>query len=132
MKKFYLAFIILIFFSCNKNQKKIAISKFSLEEIPESFMGCSCLYSNSKESYDSGKYIYFDDFGDTAIISIHGNLVFLKFSKDKYSNGDYTVYIQNEVQVDEGYETTTYNAELVTLDNEGNKSIYKVYGVCGC
>ncbi len=132
MKYFYLILTFLITLSCNNQKEKIDITTFELSEIPESLYGCSCLFSNSKKEYDSEKYIYFDDFGDNCLISIDSKIVFLKPEEDKYKNENYTAYIQNKIQIDEGYESTTYNAELVLVDKKGNKQIYKVYGLCGC
>jgi hypothetical protein len=132
MKYFSLILTFLIALSCNSQKEKIDITTFELSEIPESLYGCSCLFSNSKEEYDSEKYIYFDDFGDNCLISIDSKIVFLKPEEDKYKNENYTAYIQNKIQIDEGYESTTYNAELVLVDKKGNKQIYKVYGLCGC
>lgn len=132
MKYFSLILTFLIILSCNSKKEKIDITTFSLSEIPSSLYGCSCLFSNSKEEYESEKYIYFDDFGDNCLISIDNKIVFLKPEGDKYKNEYYTAYIQNKIQIDEGYESTTYNAELVLIDKKGNKQIYKVYGLCGC
>ena len=132
MKYFYLILTFLITLSCNSQKEKIDITTFDLSEIPESLYGCSCLFSNSKKEYDSEKYIYFDDFEDNCLISIDSKIVFLKPEEDKYKNENYTAYIQNKIQIDEGYESTTYNAELVLVDKKGNKQIYKVYGLCGC
>ncbi|GAB7256482.1 hypothetical protein [Polaribacter sp. OB-PA-B3] len=132
MKYFSLILTFLIALSCNNQKDKIDITTFDLSEIPESLYGCSCLFSNSKKEYDSEKYIYFDDFEDNCLISIDSKIVFLKPEEDKYKNENYTAYIQNKIQIDEGYESTTYNAELVLVDKKGNKQIYKVYGLCGC
>ena len=132
MKYFSLILTFLIALSCNSQKEKIDISTFELSEIPESFYGCSCLFSNTKEEYEAEKYIYFDDFGDNCLISIDNKIVFLKPEGDKYKNEYYTAYIQNKIQIDEGYESTTYNAELIIVDKKGNRRIYKVYGLCGC
>jgi hypothetical protein len=132
MKYFSLILTFLIALSCNSPKEKIDITTFELSEIPESLYGCSCLFSNTKEEYESEKYLYFDDFGDNCLISIDNKIVFLKPEGDKYKNEYYTAYIQNKIQIDEGYESTTYNAELVIVDKKGYKQIYKVYGLCGC
>lgn len=119
-------------FSQNKSAENINVTTFTLSEIPDSLSGCSCLFSNSKEEYDSDKFIYFDDIGDNCLISINSNILFLSQESDEYSNDYYTAYIQNKIQVDEGYESTVYKAEIVIVDKKGNKKIFKVYGLCGC
>tara|TARA_R110001583_G_C5392534_1_gene384869 strand:- start:71 stop:469 length:399 start_codon:yes stop_codon:yes gene_type:complete len=132
MKYFSLILTFLIALSCNIQKEKIDISTFELSEIPESLYGCSCLFSKSKQEYDAEKYMYFDDFGDNCLISIDNKIIFLKPEGDKYKNEYYTAYIQNKIQIDEGYESATYNAELIIVDKKGNRRIYKVYGICGC
>ncbi len=119
-------------FSQNKSDENINVTTFALSEIPDSLSGCSCLFSNSKEEYDSDKFIYFDDIGDNCLISINNKILFLSQESDEYSNDYYTAYIQNKIQVDEGYESAVYKAELVIVDKKGNKKILKVYGLCGC
>ena len=53
MKYFSLILTFLIALSCNSQKEKIDISTFELSEIPESFYGCSCLFSNTKEEYEA-------------------------------------------------------------------------------
>ncbi len=119
-------------FSQQESEGNIDVTTFTLSEIPDSLTGCSCLFSNSREEYESNKFIYFDDIGDNCLISINGKIVFLIQEDDKYINEYYTVYIQNKKQVSEGYETTIYTAEFVIVDKKGNKRKYSVYGLCGC
>ena len=132
MKYFFLVLTFLIVLSCNNKIAKINVTTFELSEIPSSLYGCSCLFSNSKEEYESGKYIYFDDFGDNSLISINNEVIYLKKENGKYKNDYFTVFVQNKIQVGKGYESTTYKAELVIVDENDNKNIYIIYGLCGC
>ncbi|SNR74060.1 hypothetical protein SAMN04488009_3523 [Maribacter sedimenticola] len=132
MKYFSLLLTFLFALSCNDPKGKINSTAFELSEIPEYLYGCSCLFSKTKEEFESEKYIYFDDFGDNCLISIDNKIIFLKPNGNNYSDAYFTAYIQNKIQIDEGYENTSYNAELIIVDKKGNKQIYNVYGLCGC
>ena len=132
MKKWCLILIVLTGLSCHTKKEKGSITEFNLSAIPDSLYGCSCLFSNSKKEYESDKFIYFDDLVDHCLISINHEIVLLQKENDKYSNDAYTAYLQNKIQIDEGYESAIYHAELVIIDKKGGKSTYKVYGICGC
>ena len=132
MKYFSVLLIVFVVLSCNKQKATINLSTFTLSEIPDELAGCSCAFSKSKEDYESEKFIYFDDLGYTCLLSIDNTLVFLKGEKDQYKNEVYTAFIQNSIQIDEGYESTTYTAELVIKDAKGNEQVVPVYGLCGC
>jgi len=112
--------------------RSINLTSFKLSEIPDSLTGCSCLFSASIEKYNSDDFLYFDDIGNNCIISIDNEVLLLKSKDDKYYNETYTVYIQNKKEIGKGYESTEYNAELVIIDKKGNKTVTKIYGICGC
>jgi hypothetical protein len=132
MKKLCLMLTVLTALSCHPKKEKVSITEFNLTEIPDALSGCSCLFSNSKKDYESDKFIYFDDLGDHCLISVNHEIVLLQKENDKYSSDAYTAYLQNKIQIDEGYESAIYQAELVIIDKKGGKSTYKVYGICGC
>lgn len=112
--------------------------------------GCSCSYSLSKEDYeshddeyDAKNLIYINDLGTNGLIYIDDKPLLLKslpadpnlpLNDYKYTDSHkrYTVYTQNAVAVDEGYENTFFETELVIEDQQGQRKIVPVYGSCGC
>lgn len=111
-------------------QSKMELTHFELSDIPDTFYGCSCVFSVSKEEYQYGHFLYFDDLGDNCLISVNDSIIFLEGDGEKYRNDDYTVYLQNKTEVNELSSFLT--AELIILDKQGNKRSCMVYGLCGC
>lgn len=111
---------------------KIDLTHFELTDIPDTFYGCSCMFSSSKQEYQAGQYLYFDDLGDNCLISINNKIIVLEGDGEKYNNDEFSVYLFNRTQVDEGYESSVLTAELIIEDKQGNEQTYRVYGICGC
>ncbi|MBU0695043.1 MAG: hypothetical protein KKE39_00755 [Bacteroidetes bacterium] len=115
----------------SQQTKSIHLTAFDLTEIPDSLMGSSCVYSASKVQHDANKFLFFDDLNGTCIIKIDHQIIIIKAKENKYTYGDYTIYIQKENKIAELDEGFILNAELVIIDRKGNKVIRKVYGSCG-
>lgn len=107
--------------------------------IPEEYAGCSYLFAETKENYKAKKYLYFDDFGTTCLISINNETITLKKNAIKgddvviYSNDTYTTYIHKIKNIGQnGEENQIYMAELVITNKAGQVVIKKIYGEGGC
>lgn len=107
--------------------------------IPEEYAGCSYLFAETKENYKAKKYLYFDDFGSTCLISINNETITLKKKAIKgddvviYSNDTYTTYIHKIKNAGQnGEENYIYTAELVITNKAGQVVIKKIYGEGGC
>lgn len=121
---------------------KINVTAFS--EIPEELQGCSFVFSKSKEAYLNNKFLYFDDMGENAIISIDNKIqklrkksTFIEGEDENeitvYSNDLYSVYVGSKVYIGETEEEgQVYSALLVITDNKGNKVKVELYGEGGC
>ena len=74
------AFIIFLLSSCkyeplrtgddSTSAKEIALDSFS--EFPPEIDGCACYFSDSEEEFKKSTYIYTDDYGKNAFVSING------------------------------------------------------------
>jgi hypothetical protein len=119
--------------------KQIAIDTFST--FPSEIDGCSCYFSNDKNELKSGRYIYADDYGPNAFISIGGHFIKFSLLKSDTLIGGYSIQIFNN----EKYEMTVKKKQVGQLDETwqqqgtltiklGEKVIYKkdFYGECGC
>ena len=101
--KYFTAFILLVlFFSCKKEEKivqekvvpkietKTEIKKDTLtaKEIklevfgfPQEVQGCSCYFATDREEFVKQNYIYVDDFQQNAFIKINGEQIKLEFDR---------------------------------------------------
>jgi hypothetical protein len=157
--KYILVFSFLIaFYSCNKeNSNETSASTDSLNqvtkdstalisndlqtfEIPEELQGCSCYFAKNQEDFKNGKYIYADDYGNTAYIKIDNKIVKIPMEEGDFdpsdfnktiSNDDYTITIKGK-KVKEFGETTTFEGKLILKKKDGSTSITTIYGECGC
>ena len=92
-----LFFGVLLFVSCNKDKEnlaensnveindsiELAVSDSTLIlnsdlqtfNLPAEVQGCSCYFAKNKEDFDNEKYVYADDYGNTAYIKIEDKIV---------------------------------------------------------
>lgn len=103
-----------------------------IQNFMEMYNGCTCSFESLDQ--DFGTVLAADVTLDIALIRINNIHQIIKSNVDspRLSNDKYTVYIQNQINCDQGYESETCDAELVVIDNNGNKIIKKVRGGCGC
>lgn len=124
-----------------QNESQIfSITTFS--SIPDKFAGCSVLFGQTKVKYKAKKFLYFDDMGTNAIISINGKIHFLnnnssfKEGEDEviiYSNDEYSAYIHLKKYLgDSSEESQIYSAELLVKSKNGQEVKVTVYGEGGC
>jgi hypothetical protein len=115
---------------------QIAIDTFS--SVPS---GCSCYFSSNQNEFKARKYIYADDYGSNAFISIGGDKIkFALVKSDTAKEGHSVEIFKSEKyemiiekrQVGESDETWQQEGTL-TIKSDA-KVIYKkyIYGECGC
>jgi hypothetical protein len=120
-------------------EKKINIDTFST--FPPEIVGCACYFSNNKKEFKNKKYIYADDYGDNAFISVNGKMT--KFVLNKSTKLHNTHYVQTFVNDD--YEITIDVKQVSQLDETWQKTgtlkikpkvgkviVKNIYGECGC
>lgn len=106
---------------------------FSLSSVPDSLAGCSSVFALSKEDYQNDSIIYFDDMGETCLVSMANQIVRLgKKSETSYGSDDFTVCVKNKEPIGDGVESTEYNADIEITNKKGYSILIHVYGVCGC
>ena len=122
-----------------KEINKFEITTFTSNSVPKEMRSEGyCICALSKEQYNSGDYVYFDDMGGTAMISINNKIVILSHTdKDndllregygRYTNGEYTVYIKKRVPGE--YEDFDGYFELIVFNKFGVKMVKKGYARC--
>jgi hypothetical protein len=110
--------------------------------IPDEIEGCSCYFSNDPSDFEARKYIYVNDFAQTAFVSINGEMIkftqveLQQIDKDnttaRYKSTNYEMTIQVKDGGKISYETSIKTG-LIKLTNKAGISITKkFYGACGC
>lgn len=109
------------------NSDSVIIKQNTLQtfEIPPEVQGCSCLFAKNKEDFDNKKYIYVDDYGNTAYIKLEDKMIEIPMREGDFDPSDFSKVIKNsEVaviikgkKIKEKGETTTFEGEL-TLEKK--------------
>lgn len=108
--------------------------------IPPEVQGCSCLFAKNKEDFDKGKYVYVDDYGNTAYIKLEDEMIQIPMREGDFDPSDFSKIIKNsEVaviikgkKVKEAGETTAFEGEMMIERKDGTKNTIPIYGECGC
>ncbi len=162
MKKLIIVASLMMLFSCKKEEKisentptsnsvviandsanvMVNVNKINLETFgfPAEVNGCSCYFSKNEEDFQAEKYIYIDDYGNSAFLKIDGKTVKIKmeegdFDPDNFSkiikNDDITVTIQGK-KVKALEEVMMFEGTMTVENKNGEKTITPIYGECGC
>lgn len=117
------------------NEINLGIFKF-----PAEVNGCSCYFSKNKEDFDQEKYIYIDDYGNTAYVKIDDKMVKIPmkegdFDPENFSktikNDDVTITIDGK-KIKEMEEVMMFEGTMTVENKKGEKTITSIYGECGC
>ena len=162
MKKLIIVASLMMLFSCKKEEKisennvtsdslvitsdsanvMVNVNQINLETFgfPAEVNGCSCYFSKNEEDFQAEKYIYIDDYGNSAFLKIDGKTVKIKmeegdFDPDNFSkiikNDDITVTIQGK-KVKALEEVMRFEGTMTVENKNGEKTITPIYGECGC
>ncbi|WP_312819950.1 hypothetical protein [Kaistella carnis] len=119
----------------NFNQINLETFKF-----PAEVSGCSCYFAKTKEDFENEKYIYIDDYGNTAFLKIDGKDVKIPMKEGDFDpenfgkvikNDDITVTIQGK-KIKELEEVMMFEGTMTVENKKGEKTVTPIYGECGC
>lgn len=119
-----------------------AFSLDSFTEFPEEVRGCSCYFGLDSAAFAQGHYEFVSDFGETAFVSINGEMTkFARISheevdsvttKSRYGHADFWLSVELKDGPALDYELSRKTGKL-TLGNKNGKEIgVDLFGVCGC
>ncbi|MDP2455050.1 MULTISPECIES: hypothetical protein [unclassified Kaistella] len=162
MKKVMIIASLMMLFSCKKEEQvsetkittdslNVAIdsantaatlNQINLESFgfPAEVNGCSCYFSKTKEDFHNEKYVYIDDYGNSAFLKIDGKQAKIKmeegdFDPDNFSkiikNDEFSVTIEGK-KVNELDEVMLFQGTMTVENKKGEKTITPIYGECGC
>lgn len=108
--------------------------------IPPEVQGCSCLFAKNKEDFDNGKYVYVDDYGNTAYIKVQDKMIQIPMREGDFDPSDFSKVIKNSEiaviikgkKVKESGEKNTFEGEMMVETKDGMKTTIPIYGECGC
>ena len=120
-----------------ENLNQIKLETF---EFPAEVNGCSCYFAKDKEDFDQEKYVYIDDYGNSAFLKIDGKRVKIKMEEGDFDPGNFSKIIKNEEfsvtiqgkKVNELDEVMMFQGTMTVENKEGEKTITPIYGECGC
>jgi hypothetical protein len=124
-----------------KDKRALSIDTFSV--FPPEINGCACYSSNNLKEFKANKYVYANDFGENAFVSINGKMTKFKLKSVKKITDKHTISVgisedkQFELTIDsietgEIDETTQDKGVLTLKSKDGNKIIKNIVGECGC
>lgn len=149
-----MALFVQLLLSCGQNQQSnkttstqsisskgdpISIDTFS--SFPPEIDGCACYFSNDEKEFKNSRYIYADDYGNNAFVSINGVMTKFVLSKSDTLSGNRSV----EIFVNDKYVITIDVKQIGQIDEtwqkigtvkikpkDGEEIIKNIYGECGC
>lgn len=116
----------------------LQLDKFAM---PAQVEGCSCYFSDTKENFENERYIYVDDYGNSAYLQIARKMIKIPMEEGDFDpsnfnktieNGDFKVIMSGR-KVNEMDEVMMFAGEM-TVENKktGEKTTSPIYGECGC
>ena len=126
----------------NPSQAGNSFTIDTFSTFPPEVDGCACYFSNNETEFNSKKkYIYADDYGNNAFVSINGVMTKFTLSKSDTLPGKHsielwindkfelTIDIQQVGQIDE---TWQQQGTLKLKSKDGQSITKNIYGECGC
>lgn len=162
MKKVMIIASLMMLFSCKKEEQvsetkvptdslnvaidsantALTLNQINLETFgfPAEVNGCSCYFSKTKEDFDKEKYVYIDDYGNSAFLKIDGKTVKIKMEEGDFDPDNFSKIIKNEEfsvtiegkKVNELDEVMMFQGTMTVENKKGEKTITPIYGECGC
>lgn len=123
------------------NTEQSSVGKIETFGLLPEVQGCSCYFAQNKDDLEQQKYIYADDYGNTAFVKVNGKLVRIPmeegdFDPDNFGkvieNNDYKIEMKGK-KIKELEEVMMFEGEMtVTNKKTGAKITTSIYGECGC
>src|SRR5690606_29337136 len=120
-----------------------AISTLKLDKfgMPPQVEGCSCYFSDTKENFENERYIYVDDYGNSAYVQIAGKMIKSPMEEGDFDPSKFTKTIENgdfkvkmtAKKLSEQEEVMMFSGQMTVENKEtGEKTLSPIYGECGC
>ena len=109
-------------------------------KFPAEVNGCSCYFAKTKEDFENEKYIYIDDYGNTAFIKIDGKDIKIPMKEGDFDPENFSKVIQNDditvtitgKKIKEMEEVMMFEGTMTVENKKGEKTVTPIYGECGC
>lgn len=128
----------------NSKLSKLLLNDF--KGIPDEIDGCSCYFSETKNKFKNGEYLFATGFDSIGFVSVANKRVKLKLVSSERKPTDFGDYDHLDIYHSELYEVTVdikykdsngdetwWNEGIVTIESkDGYKISKKFVGECGC
>lgn len=105
--------------------------------------GCACYSSNNSNELKANKYIYAQEYGENAFVSINGKMTKFELEKTESLKNKHIISISNSedkkytltidiIETGEIDETTQNEGTLTLKSKDGKEIIKNIIGECGC
>jgi hypothetical protein len=122
-------------------KKALVIDTFS--KFPPEISGCGCYSSNNQNEFKANKFIYANDYGENAFISINGKMTKFKLEKANKLKNNHTISIGisedkqytliiDSIETGQIDETTQDKGILTLKSKDGGEVTKNIVGECGC
>jgi hypothetical protein len=109
--------------------------------MPLEVEGCSCYFAENKENYERERYVYVDDYGNSAYLKMNGKMIKIQMDEGDFDPSNFSKTIENAEykvsmtgkKISELDETMMFQGQMTVEDKRsGEKITTPVYGECGC
>lgn len=119
------------------NSNKINLETFGF---PAEVNGCSCYFAKTKNDFEEEKYVYIDDYGNSAFLKLNGKVVKIAMKEGDFDPANFSKIIKNDEltvtikgkKVNELDEVMMFEGTMTVENQKGEKTITPIYGECGC
>jgi hypothetical protein len=126
-----------------KKEIKKALKIDTFSKFPPEISGCACYSSNNQDEFKANKFIYANDYGENAFVSVNGKMIKFKLQKVNKLNNNHTISIGisedkqytliiDSVETGQIDETTQDKGILTLKSKDGREVIKNIVGECGC
>jgi hypothetical protein len=126
-----------------KKEVKKALKIDTFSEFPPEISSCACYSSNNKDEFKAHKFIYANDYGVNAFISVNGKMIKFKLQKVNKLKNNHTISIGisedkqytliiDSIETGQIDETTQDKGILTLKSKDGREVIKNIVGECGC
>ncbi|MBW8359865.1 MAG: hypothetical protein K0M63_08720 [Weeksellaceae bacterium] len=109
--------------------------------MPPEVEGCSCYFAENRENYEKERYLYVDDYGNSAYLKMNGKMIKIQMDEGDFDPSNFSKTIENAEykvsmtgkKLSELDETMMFRGQMTVVDKKsGEKITTPVYGECGC
>ena len=120
-----------------QNSNQINLETFGF---PAEVNGCSCYFAKTKDDFEDEKYVYIDDYGNSAFVKLDRKMIKIAMKEGDFDPANFSKIIKNDdltitikgKKVNELEEVMMFEGTMTVENKKGEKTSTPIYGECGC